>query len=117
MSVCGPGPSWPGAREIDVPAVDVEPPHSLGQLCQEGLAVLRPAGHHLDTQLLARAVLGGAGHEDDQPFVAVVDEVEPELDAGEDAVVGEVEIDVVDRSLGERWPAGPARQAGQATPA
>src|SRR5207249_4036470 len=82
------------------------PPHGRRQLHQERLTLLRLAGQHLHAQLLpGAALIGRPGDKDDQRRRAIVDEVEPELHAGEDAVVGEVKVDVVHRSLGQQRPA------------
>ncbi len=91
-----------------VPAIDVEPRHQVGQLGQEGLALLGAPGHHFHAELLARPMLvGRSGQEDDQARVARADEVEPELHTREHAPGGQVEVHVLD------WPqrdAGAARQ-------
>jgi hypothetical protein len=95
-----PHPQLAGRERDDLAAVDVEPPHPLPERREERLTVLRPGRHRLHLDLRVRPVpRGGADHRDDERGIAVADEVEPELHAGEDAVAGEVEVDVVDRSL------------------
>src|SRR5437868_845076 len=96
------GAELTGRERDDMPAVNIQPLHPREQFSQKRLPIFAPGGDHLDARLRARAVyIGRANHANDQPRVAIADEIDPELDASENVATRQVVIDVIDRPLAE----------------
>ena len=94
------------AQRNDLTAVDIALAHRGADGGQERRGGRPLGGHDLELDLLvAPAALARAAHQHRQPLGAGVDQVETGVDAGQDAIAVERDVDVLDRPLGEPWPA------------
>jgi len=96
------------------PAVDVARVHEAPQLVEHRLCALLAAGHRLDLERLATAVVGALEHEDERLAVLVVDQPHRGAHAADVLVRAERHGDVLDAAeLDVGHPLTAADQLGQ----
>lgn len=81
----------------DVPPVDISLPDQCPQFGEEPFRVGALRRHRLDAEFLPHVLPRGAADEHRQPPLALADEVEAGLHAGQHAPGVQIEVDVLDR--------------------